>query len=265
MPGDWRLDNFHGDPGNREPKGGADYEAHYFVDVDRDGQTDDLGEYYIYDLRFTHARDDGVIWLRTVPLPLDDADKALRVLANAYVEGIAHDRYEVVQLEGTLRATNTEVSYATQMLSSASGTVGDQEAFGVMVNVANTNQLKLDPNARWKRVELVLVRTPFAFKVKSGHKKGDGPIPVLMVLGYASSLEDFDTDRGAFEDLLSRVSLGRDLGARLAWKSTTPAAPAASGQAAVNREASAPSAGAAPPSGSQDPPRDPAPSSASPR
>jgi hypothetical protein len=180
VPGDWRLDNFHGDPGDRKPKHGADYEGHYFVDIDRDGKTDDIGEYYLFDLRFTNARDDGVIWLRTVPLPLDDANKALRVLANAYVEGIAHDRYEVVQLEGKLHATDSEVSYATQVIASASGTVGNREAFAVTVNVANTNQLKLDPNARWRRVELVLVRTPFAFDVK-GTKKPEGPVPVLMV------------------------------------------------------------------------------------
>ena len=81
LPRDWRLDNFHGDPTDPTPKRGADYEGHYFVDVDQDGKTDDLGEYYLYDLRFTNAQDDGVIWLRTVPgLSRERGFRAPRIL-----------------------------------------------------------------------------------------------------------------------------------------------------------------------------------------
>ncbi len=70
----------------------------YFVareyDLDDDGDADVRIDEPYYDLLLEHRRKDAVIWLRSVPISNDDANKDLAVFAENYVDsasGSAHN------------------------------------------------------------------------------------------------------------------------------------------------------------------------------
>ena len=70
---DWKLDNFYYENGGKSlvQKTSPEYRISYELDYNDDGKIDLTSEEFLYDLRFTHLKRDGVIWLRTVPLSDD--------------------------------------------------------------------------------------------------------------------------------------------------------------------------------------------------
>lgn len=213
LPSYWQIDNFYYDRRHDlVPKKGADYEVEVYVDWDKNGENDDIGEFYTYDLRFTHTRNAGVIWLRTIPISPSLRNKELRVMAQSYVESAAATYYEVVQLGGRLYYSSKEKTYATKIVGRATGTVAGQEAYSVTVDVADVQQLKLSPTSRKERVLLVLIRTPFEFKDRSA--TGNFAIPVLMIAGYSNLVEDFDEWLSDFQQFVSRIVMNGIRGAR---------------------------------------------------
>src|SRR6185312_10787770 len=74
----WRIDNYvvddKGSPG--QAKTTADYQGVQSIDLDGDGDPEKPTVYY-YDLRLTNRRNSGVIWLQTVPLSPDRAERDL--------------------------------------------------------------------------------------------------------------------------------------------------------------------------------------------
>src|SRR6476661_6560627 len=68
MGPDWRLDNYFVDPefGSMKPKRGPTYEAERAIDENGDGRPERKNE-FIYDLRFTSKRDNGVLWIKAHP------------------------------------------------------------------------------------------------------------------------------------------------------------------------------------------------------
>jgi hypothetical protein len=215
MPASWQIDNYYESSsryGINErkllPKKGADYESTLFVDVDGDGENEDLGTVLTFDLRFAHRNNDGIVWLRTVPIPHKLRDKDLRVLARSYMESIAGTNYEVVQFEGRLYQTTQERTYATSMLQSANGRLAGQEAYSVTFDITNVDQFQVSKNKTERRVRLVLVRAPFQVE----YKRKD--MPVLMIAGYANLAEDFDASQGDFDGFLQRISFRGNAGAQ---------------------------------------------------
>jgi hypothetical protein len=220
LPDVWRLDNYHKkDRGGLVPKVGADYEAKCFVDIDGDGKDEYVGKTFIYDLRFTHKKNDGVIWLRTVPMATDLKEKELRILALSYIDAIAATHYEVVQLRGRLYGTNSEKAYATTIVEQTTGTVAKQQAYGVKFDVANVHQLQLSPESRVQRVLMIWIKTPFVMeklRYVSEYEEGqvEYRLPVFMIAGYSNLVEDFDGSLGDFKEFISRISINGKLGAQ---------------------------------------------------
>ena len=70
LPPDWRLDNFQVDRRGRptDPRVGSEYTTTIGLDIDGDGERDDVVDTYRYDLRYLHRQHAGAIWLRTFPL-----------------------------------------------------------------------------------------------------------------------------------------------------------------------------------------------------
>ncbi|MBN1654963.1 MAG: hypothetical protein JXA30_14435 [Deltaproteobacteria bacterium] len=214
LPNYWQIDNFYVDERHRPlPKKGADYEVTVYIDYDLDGDVDDIGEFYTYDLRFTHKRNAGVIWLRTVPISVKLREKELRVMAQSYVESAAATYYETVQLEGELYYTSREESFATAILGQMPGSVADREAYAIKFDVANVQQLRLSPGSRKERVLLVLIRTPYRY-YKGGVSTGNTVLPVLMIAGYSNMIEDFDKWLGDFQQFVSRIVINGKRGAQ---------------------------------------------------
>jgi len=203
---EWRLDNYYLRRGKLEAKKGADYESDYYVDVNRDGKADDLGEFHTYDLRYVHKRTAGVIWLRTIPLPVSASEKELRVLARDYVDEITGTHYETVQLKGYVVHINKERAYAVDIVESAGGTVARRPAHAVTVEVASVEQLKLSPDRRQTRVRLVLIRPGFTFKRRTAGGRG-AKLPVLMLAGYANHVDDYQASLADFERFLGQIEI----------------------------------------------------------
>jgi len=67
--------------------------------------------------------------------------------------------------------------------------------------VANVDQLKLSPDSRWARANVVLLRPGYNWT------QGRSDAPALLVLGYSNLPEDFDRQLPAFEKLVGHLEL----------------------------------------------------------
>lgn len=207
MPADWRLDNFHLANGAYKPKTTAEYRSRYELDQDDDGRADDTVRASRYDLRFTNRRYSGEIWLRTIPLSASEAELELPVVLRRYVEGIAGNGFTVTQIStptGRVAVTVEERRFAARVLDYTPVTVHGVEALVATIEVANVDQLQLDPNARGERARLVFVRAPFTLdRPRSGVEVAR--YRVLLAAGYVASPADYERGLVDFEGLVSRV------------------------------------------------------------
>ena len=215
MPDAWQLDNFVVLSGKRENKRGADYEGMVYLDVDGDGTRDEVGTRPIYDLLFLHSKTSAEIWVRTIAIDPRDRDKDLRVLMGTIKDGMAGGGYRVVQLEGKLRSTNNDRRYATKYMVAAPAKLAGREAFFATIDIANVDQVKLDPSHIEARMSLVLARTDFEFDGPPVHAEGlpgGRKFPVVLMLGCVSSPADFAACGEDFTGLLSRVRIADRVG-----------------------------------------------------
>ncbi len=204
MPPDWRLDNFLYEGDGFIPKKGSDYQAVRFLDVDEDGQNDNVGTQPLYDLRFVHRTNSGVIWLRSLPLELGMKDTELRVLAERAVNSLSGGGTLLIQLSGVDYPTNRERFYAAKVRRRAQGTLAGKPAYLISADVSNVDTLKVDPTSVEQRVTLVLTRTGATHHYSRG---GDRKFPVVVVFALCSSLVDVPTTEPAFLALLSRIRI----------------------------------------------------------
>lgn len=211
MPEQWQLDNFFDDRGALRPKQGADYESTLYLDTDGNGENDDLGKHQIFDLRFTHRKTAGVIWVRTIPLVLSMRDKELSVLLDGMVESISGGGYRVVQLAGNLYAANKQQVYAAKVVHRSPASLAGLDAYMVTVDVSNVDRLRVDPKSVEARMMLVLARTPFEFE----HPGWNTKFPVTLFLGYSNSRSDFRASLRDFAGLLNRLEISGNSGFEL--------------------------------------------------
>src|SRR5262245_51496849 len=71
LSGDWRVENYGTRSGRWVHREAAQYWHEPSLDLDGDGIPRRLPREYIYDLRLRHVRSNGMIWVRTVLLELD--------------------------------------------------------------------------------------------------------------------------------------------------------------------------------------------------
>ncbi len=247
LPPEWSLDNLYLTKSkNLEQKHTPDYMATFKFDTDGDGATDKDESGFLYDLRFKHAQRDAVIWMRTLPISTDLRQKDLRVLVQRYVDEVSGAGFEAVQL-GPNSIVIREKRYAASVLTRGAFTVARQDAFETTFDVANVDEVAINPNARKTRVRIALIRTPFTYTAR---KPSKAQFPVLMLVGYANLPEDFAKDEPAFNGVLSRIQIGAEVGVtptkleQLAPATTPPPVAPASSTAPV----APPAAAATPPS-----------------
>jgi hypothetical protein len=218
----WKLDNFYeddefdADSGQTKkvtkPKDGKNYVVEYQLDHDGDGEVDAEVEELVYDLRFEHREHDGVVFLRTIPLSTDMKHKKLSVLMDRYVEQIAGAGYEVVSLNSKVNFL-VEKRYAAALVSKSATKVAGRDAYIAILDVANIDQLKIDPKARKERVELVLLHTDFVYRKESGTPGAPvSEFPVLMFAGYANTPDEFAIGESEFHDFLNRIEIDQRRG-----------------------------------------------------
>jgi hypothetical protein len=205
MDANWILDNFvfNDDGSPQAEKGAQSYLTSLAFDVDGDGEMDTERDMRLYELRFVHRRDGGVIWMRTIPVADRFAQTDLRLLAHDYVEEVAGGDYYAVRLAG--QSVVEDVRFATAIVDEGETAVDEQSAYRVTFDVANVDQLRLDPNSRSARVRLVLVRPPYRSRVSVGRDFHD--YATLVAVGYSNAPEYFDAHAAEFDTFLTRLEL----------------------------------------------------------
>jgi len=216
LSSEWELDNLYETPTKKlEQKHSPDYVATYSFDMDGDGETDRREQGFLYDLRFKHKHRDALIWLRTLPISADLREKDLRVLVQRYIDEVSGAGFEAVQLtRGSI--VIREKRYAANVISRGSFTVAKHEAFESTFDVANVDEVQINPNARKTRVRIALIRTPFNYPKRQLDKV---EFPVLMLVGYANLPEDFAKDEPAFDSILSHIQSAQTLASPLSSSS----------------------------------------------
>lgn len=206
LPTAWKLDNYYSSKkSGLEPKDASGYVTTYNLDTDGDGKYESSEKEFVYDLRYEHLEHDGVIFLRTFPISGDLEKKKLDVLMDRYIEQIAGAGYEVVSPEASTELL-VEKRYAAAVVERTTGKLAGLDAAVVTLDIANLDQIKVDPNARKQRVQLVLLHTNFSYETKRG--RFSSKFPVLMLAGYANQPKDFSEGLVDFQGLLSRIEIG---------------------------------------------------------
>jgi len=206
MDAAWLFDNIYSKDDQLRAKQTPEYTTKFEMDADGDGNVDFTETALLYDVRFKHRSHDAVIFVRSVPIPSDLAQKDLRVLVQRYIDEVSGAGYEAVQIRGVNKVA--EQRFAAELRDRGPGRVAGQEAYQATFDVANVDQLRVSPTARRTRVRIVFVRTPFMHESVAERAWKKHQFPVVLVAGYANLPEDFERDLPAFGDLLGRIKIG---------------------------------------------------------
>lgn len=220
----WKLDNFYfGETNSLVQKSSEQYRTNYDFDTNGDGESDFSQEEFLYDLRFKHLQRDAVIWLRTIPLSDDLRDKELRVLVQRYIAEVSGAGFEAVKL-GPTTTLIREKRFGASVIDRGPFKLAGQDAYETTFDVANVDEVAINPSARRVRVRIVLVRTPFEYTAKPKRNNGlkGAKYSVLMLAGYANLPEDFATDEKAFQQLLDHTSIDGKRGTTAVALETSP-------------------------------------------
>jgi hypothetical protein len=216
---DWQLDNYYLDPkfNTLKPKGGPNYEATREFDADGDGVISDFEktEEFIYDLRFTHAKDDGIIWVKAHPVAASDARRDLEVELGDYADGMAgtglYAQGNLFNLEKVKART-----YTTFVTSKHPVTVGPLSGIVGEIELADTERLRIDSKYRSGKVKVLLARfvtqpaprgRATMNRPASSVQSSSSMVPALLIVGYYNTAAKFDEHVKDFDLLLGQLSL----------------------------------------------------------
>lgn len=224
LPDDWRLDNYASDPttGEWTEKTGHEYRATRWLDEDGDGtiSLDERKQENIFDLRFVNARDSAVIWLKVHPVAFGDSKKDLDVVLENYADGVAGaGSFEQSSLFGL--KTDTARQYTTFIVSKKATSLGALAAISGVVELADVEKLRLDPQHRDSKAELCFAHVKYLGRwhpkpiknsvwpvITQETKRGHDYAEVrtgLLVIGYDNDARRFDSHLADFHALLARL------------------------------------------------------------
>lgn len=209
---EWILDNYRRVPAKNPEesdslvrKTTSEYLTTYSFDLDDNGSFEDKVKRPAYDLLFKNRKTNAQIWLTTIPLSRELADKELRVLLNNYVENISGSGFVVFDLG----ANASGKRFWTRVVERGDAVLSGKPALVATVEVANVDQLKLSPDARKEQVRIVMTRPDVKMVRGSKGESTDSRVPfrVLLVAGYSNDPEDFEKQYPEYKRFLSKVHL----------------------------------------------------------
>jgi hypothetical protein len=95
-------------------------------------------------------------------------------------------------------------TFTTKIVDEHPTTVAGFEAYDATIELANVDELKLDPASRSSKLRVVFVRTPYTRKLFATK----GAVPQLLILGYSVAPRDFDASLPDFNRFVASISLG---------------------------------------------------------
>jgi hypothetical protein len=219
---EWKLETYRKKTGT-SPDGPVElvrkdgYEGLYEFDFDDDDKTDAKQKLPIPDLVFVSKRTNARLEVVTLLLDSKYAEKELRVLLNDVVDSGSGTRSLFVGFGRS--AAGLEKRYASRLLDSQEATLGGQKGLVATIERADLDQLQLNPKARWRRTRLFLTHAPFEYQVRENSSASSDPsynkptyhrYPVLMLVEYTNTPEDFDQQYPEFLKLLGKLHLLND-------------------------------------------------------
>jgi hypothetical protein len=233
---DWVVDNYvMGNDGlPRAPKKDEEYRRERTFEVDNGRKHTRAVD--IYDLRLVHKRSSAVVWVRTIPLEVRDGERDLRVLMQEYAEELSGTGFFATDLPNVKVGAR---QFATKITESHPATLAGFDAFDATIEIANVDQLRLDPASRSDVVRVIFARTPYQYVIEDGY--AGIKLPVLLVVGYLNNPTDFARQQPDFERLLTLVDAsngaprapGPPLAASAAAAPTAPPTPPPAASAAA--------------------------------
>ena len=202
---DWRIDNYYIDGYGLigAPKSTSEYAGREAVDFHGDGRLTRLPVYF-FDLKLDNRKTSAVIWLQSVRLGKNDTDRNLRNMVEDYAEALSGSGFYAALHDGLVVKAKT---YAAKIVDGKERTLGGFPAYDARLEVANLDQIRLDPSARSLIVRVVLVRTDY---VHNWGSMDEGPLEsrALVRVGYRASPSDFEAGLPDFERFLTLLEFG---------------------------------------------------------
>lgn len=199
---EWILENFQldGDGHPTSPKVGPAYRFMFHADVDGDGTLEPAEELDLVDIGMVHKDSAARLWLSSIPIDQTLAQTDLKVLARGFVEAVSGTGLRVERIGAGKQRT-----YATRVMDEEAVEIDGMPAHRITFEMASVEQLKLDPNSRWQRVSIVLVRPGF-FWAPQYPKSSSQLFPVLIIAGYEAQPDRFEANVGDFDAFLRRIA-----------------------------------------------------------
>jgi hypothetical protein len=200
---DWLLDNYlfwrDGEPRVETLLGG--YTLRLRVDPVGDGRYSFETEIPTFDLHWTQRNDAAIVWIRSIPLSRRLSERDLSVIAHDFVESLSGTEAYAVCFDWCVHAEAK--TYATTIVAERELFLSGVPAYDLTFEIANVDQLQLNPDARAARARLVLARPGYWMDLRSGDRSYEAA--TLVAIGYAQTPDRFDEHLAEFEDLLQRI------------------------------------------------------------
>lgn len=214
---EWTLENYRvasaKADGSLELERKDGYETTYELDFDDDDKEDAEAKLPNPDLVFLHRRTNARLEVTTLLLDKRLADKELRVLLSDIVEKESGTRSLFVGFGKV--AAGVQKRFASKLLESSEATLGNEKGLVATIERADLDQLQLNPNARWRRSRLFLVRAPFDYYATKSRFGEPGlysyhKYRVLLLVEYSNTPEDFEAQYPDLVRLLNKIHLLSD-------------------------------------------------------
>ena len=210
---EWTLENYRRvEPDRQHPELVAierkkGYETTYRFDFNDNGQADGSEAFPNPDLLLVSRKTEARIEVSTLLLDKRLADKELRVLLNNAVESASGTLSLFVGF-GSVAVAGSQ-RFASRLIDSQEVQLGSEKGLVATIERANLDQLQLNPNARWRRSRLFLMRAPFSHFVAAPSGNFE-PYRVLLLVEYSNVPEDFEAQYPEFLRLMNKIHLMDD-------------------------------------------------------
>ena len=217
---DWKLDNYHYDTvaGRLMPKEGNEYVAYVREDENGDGKIDynEKQLVFLYDLKFVHARNNGVIWVQTFRVPHADEDRDLDVVLANYADSLAGTGLHWQGSIFNLSVPRTR-SFTVFLNDKSETKVGSYPAVGALIELAETSRLQLNKDERSMKLRVVLSKFTYLEELRPGvvdpaqarSANANGNTlsrrTAVILIGYVNDPDHFESGVGDFEDFRGRL------------------------------------------------------------
>jgi hypothetical protein len=234
LSGEWRLDNLTWDDTSSGwvHKQGPAYRAIREQDKNQDGTIsgDERTEEGVYDLKYVNTHDGGVIWTKAHPMLLSRAGQDLDVMLDNYADQLSGEGLYWASTIFSAETLKTR-KYVSFVVERTPIQIGPNLGVSAVIELAETERLRLDPSFRSSRLKIVLTKMAFRNPLGTPGPEGAQEETVrcgssacnqgvaLLVIGYYNDASHFGEHLAEFDGFVKRLSVPADGEVPSRWRS----------------------------------------------